>query len=82
MATKATKTTKKADKAASTSVDFSTMSGAELAAYVNDKRSDLATLRQSHRAGELVNPRAITAARKDIARALTALNNVTDEEEK
>jgi ribosomal protein L29 len=37
------------------------------------KRADLLELRKSNRAGELVNPRAITSARKEIARLLTAI---------
>lgn len=39
-----------------------------------EKRADLLGYQKSHAAGELVNPRAITAARKDIARLLTKLN--------
>ena len=38
------------------------------------KRNDLLELRKSNAAGELVNPRAITTARKDIARLLTKRN--------
>ncbi|HRJ06362.1 MAG TPA: 50S ribosomal protein L29 [Candidatus Saccharibacteria bacterium] len=38
------------------------------------KRAELMDLRKSHAAGELVNPRAITAAKKDIARLLTSIN--------
>lgn len=38
------------------------------------KRTELMDLRKSHAAGELVNPRAISAAKKDIARLLTAIN--------
>lgn len=37
------------------------------------KRADLLELRKSNRAGELVNPRAITSTRKEIARLLTAI---------
>lgn len=39
-----------------------------------EKRADLLGYQKSHAAGELVNPRAITAARKDIARLLTKIN--------
>ena len=38
------------------------------------KRVELKDLRRSHAAGELANPRAITKARKDIARLETALS--------
>lgn len=38
------------------------------------KRADLLEFRKSNRAGELVNPRAITAVRKEIARLLTSIN--------
>lgn len=39
---------------------------------VAELRADYDELRRSHRAGDLVNPRAITVKRKEIARALTA----------
>ncbi|MBB1554949.1 50S ribosomal protein L29 [Candidatus Saccharibacteria bacterium] len=38
------------------------------------KRVEIKDLRRSHAAGELANPRAITKARKDIARLETALS--------
>lgn len=38
------------------------------------KRTDLIEARRANVAGELVNPRAITAYRKDIARLLTKIN--------
>ena len=38
------------------------------------KRMELMDLRKSHVAGELVNPRAITAAKKEVARLLTSIN--------
>ncbi len=37
------------------------------------KRADMLELQKSNRAGELVNPRAITSTRKEIARLLTAI---------
>ncbi len=37
------------------------------------KRADLFELKKSNHAGELVNPRSITATRKEIARLLTAI---------
>ena len=39
-----------------------------------EKRADYLELQKSHAAGELVNPRALTATRKDIARLMTKLN--------
>lgn len=38
------------------------------------KRAELLDYRKSHAAGELVNPRAITAAKKEIARLMTRIN--------
>ncbi len=38
------------------------------------KRHDLLEARKSLAAGELINPRVITATRKDIARLLTTIN--------
>lgn len=50
-------------------------------------KEDLAKLRQdhldsrkSHRQGELVNPHVLTTQRKQIARALTAINKAKKEE--
>lgn len=37
------------------------------------KRQDLLEAKRSHAAGELVNPRVLTATRKEIARLLTAI---------
>ena len=69
---KVTKTIAKTE-AADKKVDFKTMSVAELEKFIAEKRADQITLMHSHKAGELVNPRAITHNRKAIARALTAL---------
>lgn len=38
------------------------------------KRLELHNYRKSNHAGELVNPRAITVARKEVARLMTQLN--------
>lgn len=38
------------------------------------KQAELHGYRKSHVAGELVNPRAITVARKEVARLMTQLN--------
>lgn len=37
------------------------------------KQADLLEAKRSHAAGELVNPRVITATRKEIARLMTAI---------
>ncbi|MGK2896006.1 MAG: 50S ribosomal protein L29 [Candidatus Saccharimonadales bacterium] len=44
-----------------------------LAEQVATKRTELFDMMRSLAAGELVNPRVITATRKDIARLLTAI---------
>lgn len=46
---------------------------ADLQKELVEKRNDMITTKRSHRAGELVNPRVITATRKEIARLLTAI---------
>ena len=60
--------TKKTAKAASVvkSID-------ELRAELAAKRQELLDSRPSHKAGELVNPRALGQIRKEIARLLTAI---------
>jgi ribosomal protein L29 len=45
----------------------------ELKKDLTTKQQDLLEARKGHRAGELVNPRAITFTRKDIARLKTAI---------
>lgn len=45
----------------------------DLRKELTDKQVDLVTSRRSHRAGELVNPRAIGTIRKEIARLHTAI---------
>lgn len=59
------KTTKKTAPKAMTVADMHN----ELAT----KRADLLEAKRSHAAGELVNPRALTATRKEIARLLTQI---------
>lgn len=46
----------------------------ELEQEVATKRNDLLEAKRANKAGELVNPRAITAYRKDIARLMTQIN--------
>lgn len=41
---------------------------------LTEARTDLLEAKKSLRAGELVNPRAVTAARKQVARILTKRN--------
>lgn len=45
----------------------------ELHAELAAKRQELFDSRRSHKAGELVNPRALGQIRKEIARLLTAI---------
>ena len=45
----------------------------ELRAELAAKRQELLDSRRSHKAGELVNPRALGQIRKEIARLLTAI---------
>lgn len=64
MATKTTpKTTKKA-------VEVKSLE--DVRAALAAKQAEMMETRRSHRAGELVNPRAITHIRKEIARLKTA----------
>lgn len=66
MAEKATKKTTKTAEVVKSLEDLHN----ELAS----KRSDLLSAKRSNASGELVNPRAITEYRKDIARILTEIN--------
>lgn len=45
----------------------------KLRAELATKRQELLDSRRSHKAGELVNPRALGQVRKEIARLLTAI---------
>lgn len=76
---KVAKTVKKTE-AADKKVDFKTMSATDIEKFITEKRADQITLAHSHKAGELINPRAITHNRKLIARALTALAAAKKEE--
>jgi len=62
------KATKKAAKAAPVVKTLE-----ELKADLLQKSSDMLETKRSHRSGELVNPRAITLGRKEIARLKTAI---------
>ena len=68
MAEKTTKATKSTAKKAT-----EVKSLEQLKAELLTKQADLLESRKSHRSGELVNPRAITHTRKDIARLKTAI---------
>ena len=46
----------------------------DLKKEVAEKRNDLLQAKRSHAAGELVNPKALCALRKDLARLLTQIN--------
>lgn len=56
----------------------------QLKADLATKQQDLIEAKRSHAAGELVNPRVITATRKEIARLHTAIraNELAPKEEK
>lgn len=60
------------------------MTEKDLQAKLAELKAELLVARQAGVAGELVNPRVITKARKDIARVMTQLNNqpTVKEEEK
>ena len=78
-AKKTTKQVEKAVKATEKKVELAAMSVADLEKHIAEKRADQLTLAKSHKSGELVNPRALTHIRKDIARALTALTAKKEE---
>lgn len=74
MADKAKKTTKPTVK--KTKIEKTSLKGKsleELMKGLAEKQNDLLQARKGHRAGELVNPRAITIGRKEIARLKTAI---------
>ena len=71
MAEKAKKTAKSVKKV--TKVSLAAKSIEELKKDFATTQDNLLETRRSHRAGELVNPRAITHARKEIARLKTAI---------
>ncbi len=65
------KTTKKATKTPKEAVEVKSL--ADMQGALVTKRAEMMETRRSHRAGELVNPRAITHGRKEIARLKTAI---------
>lgn len=46
---------------------------------LESKRKDYKDHKKSHHAGELVNPRVLTATRKDIARLMTEISKLKKE---
>lgn len=72
--TKAAKTVKKSDKKPNE------MTLDELHKQLETKRSDLLDAQRSHKAGELINPRVLSATRRDIARLKTAVSVAKKEE--
>ena len=71
---KPAKTVKKADKRPSE------MSLDELHAQLETKRTDLLDAKRSHKAGELINPRVLSATRREIAQLHTAISAAKKEE--
>ncbi len=71
MTEKTTKPTKTVKKAAKPAKELKPL--ADLQKDLAAKQHDLLEARKSHRAGELVNPRAITSLRKEVARLKTAI---------
>jgi|TARA_B100001245_G_scaffold215010_1_gene181886 large subunit ribosomal protein L29 len=65
------KTTAKSTKTAKKAVEVK--SREDLQKELTAKQTEMLETRRSHRAGELVNPRAITQGRKEIARLKTAI---------
>lgn len=66
-------TTKKATKSSTAKVAVEVKTLEQLKSELLTKQKDQLETRRSHRAGELVNPRAITLGRKEIARLKTAI---------
>lgn len=60
--------------------ELRTKKPAELATLLSETQKELADARRGLAAGELANPRVITKARKDIARIMTVMSNVTKQE--
>ncbi len=55
---------------------------ADLQKELAEKQNDLLQAQQSHKAGELANPRVLRSLRRDIARILTALSATNTKETK
>lgn len=73
------KTTKPAAKK-SAAKKPSEMSMDELQKQLVAKQADLLDAKRSHKAGELINPRVLTATRREIAQLHTAISSAKKEE--
>ena len=62
--------------------DATVKSVADLEKDLAAKQQDLIDAKRSHKAGELVNPRVLSATRKDIARLHTAIRETKAKETK
>lgn len=71
-----------AAKSPAKTVDIKSLSKADLAKKVTELREEAAVLKRGMREGNVQNVRAYAAKRRDIARALTALNAKAEGEEK
>lgn len=77
MATKKTTTKASAAKA----VDFKTQTREELAKTIASLRLEVVELKRGTKVGDVQNVRAYSVKRRELARALTALNSKTAEGE-
>jgi len=66
-------TTKKPSKSVKKTPEAKTVD--QMRNELADKRNDLIGFKKGHKMGELTNPRAITATRKEIARLMTAIRS-------
>ena len=79
MADKKVKKDDKKVEAAKKQLNIAEMEAADLESYLAEMNQNLITTRQSHKSGELVNPRVLGETRKEIARIKTALRALTKE---
>jgi ribosomal protein L29 len=73
-------TTKKTTKATKKAPEIKTID--QLKLDLATKQTDLIDAKRGHKAGELANPRVITATRKEIARIHTAITAAQMSEQK
>ncbi len=76
---KVTKKDAKKVEAVKKQLNIAEMEAADLESYLAEMNQNLITTRQSHKSGELVNPRVLGETRKEIARIKTALRALTKE---
>lgn len=79
MADKKVKKDDKKVEAVKKQLNIAEMEAADLESYLAEMHQNLITTRQSHKSGELVNPRVLGETRKEIARIKTALRALTKE---